>query len=440
MKANFLILSKYVIMNSSTRILCFAFCMFISGSVFSQGNPGDWIYYNTANSGIPSNKILSVDIDESGNIWMGTYAGGLARFDGNTWTVYNTGNSDIPYDNIHDVAAVGEDVWLAAKIPLQAASLLIRFDGESWSIWDDFGYIHTISSWQDGFVWVSSYNIGLIKFDGTNRVDFNDQNSCLYQNAATTHLIDYETGIKWVGLSNIYVTGGEEAGLVKMVGDSACTNYTYSNSGFPTDGSVQQIIKNSADSSSIWIAHNKGLTLFDGENFTFNGPLTPGESGPNAIAMDQYNYLWAATPFSGTARNKLDGTGWERFGGLPDYFVREMIVTPDNRIWATTESKGLAVFGNALTETEDQFREESRMECWPTATRSQINVALKSDDFQEWAFLIFDALGKKVLQENISTGKQIITLDGNLPGGVYFYVALNEEKQLAGKGKLILLR
>lgn len=426
-------------MTPSINFFCFAFCLFIFRSVFSQGNPGDWVYYHTANSGIPDNKVKSVAIDGSGNVWVGTHTGGLARFDGNTWTVYNTGNSDIPYNNIQDIAVVGEDVWLAFLLPSQPLFLLARFDGENWSVWDDFGYINSLSSWQDGSVWVSS-SIGLIRFNGTDRVDLNDLNSCLYQNTVTAHLIDHEADIKWVGLSNFQITGGEEAGLVKMEGDGSCTNFTYSNSGFPTDNVVNQIIKNSADSSSIWIAHNKGLTVFDGENFTFNGPSEPGNSGPEAIVMDQYGHLWAATPFTGTARNKLDGSGWERFFGLPDYFVWDMAVGPDNRIWAVTESKGLAVFGNELTATADRPPEESKLECWPTATNGQINVVLKSDDFQVWAFLVFDSLGKKVLEEDISTGKQVITLDGHIPGGVYFYVALNEEMQLVAKGKLVLLR
>ena len=31
-----------------------------------------------------------------GNIWIGTWYGGLARFDGTNWTVYNTSNSGLP--------------------------------------------------------------------------------------------------------------------------------------------------------------------------------------------------------------------------------------------------------------------------------------------------------------------------------------------------------
>ncbi len=168
-------------MNPSTYFLCLASCLFIFGSVFSQGNPSDWVYYNTANSGIPDNNVTSISVGQDNHKWIATRAGGVARFDGNNWVVYNTNNSGIPSNNIHQVVIQGTDVWMFTHVfspQGDVTSLLIRFDGDQWSIWDNFGYIQSISAGQDGFVWVGS-KIGLLKFDGTSRTDFNDQNSCL---------------------------------------------------------------------------------------------------------------------------------------------------------------------------------------------------------------------------------------------------------------------
>ena len=41
-------------------------------------------------------KVTSIAIDGSGNKWIGTDDGGLAKFDGTTWTVYTTSNSGLP--------------------------------------------------------------------------------------------------------------------------------------------------------------------------------------------------------------------------------------------------------------------------------------------------------------------------------------------------------
>jgi len=54
---------------------------------------GNTTRYDRTNSGLPSNDVRSIAIDENNTKWIGTYGGGLAKFDGNDWTVYNTSNS-----------------------------------------------------------------------------------------------------------------------------------------------------------------------------------------------------------------------------------------------------------------------------------------------------------------------------------------------------------
>jgi ligand-binding sensor domain-containing protein len=54
---------------------------------------GELIIYEKWNSGLPDNAVYAIAIDGQGNKWIGTYGGGLAKFDGVRWTVYNTSNS-----------------------------------------------------------------------------------------------------------------------------------------------------------------------------------------------------------------------------------------------------------------------------------------------------------------------------------------------------------
>ena len=40
----------------------------------------NWTIYDTSNSGLPDDWVMTVAIDGSGNIWSGTWLGGLAAY------------------------------------------------------------------------------------------------------------------------------------------------------------------------------------------------------------------------------------------------------------------------------------------------------------------------------------------------------------------------
>ncbi|MCK4418027.1 MAG: hypothetical protein KAV99_07650, partial [Candidatus Latescibacteria bacterium] len=88
--------------------------------------------YNKETSGLPSNYVWALAIDAQGNIWVGTYGGGLAKFDGTDWTIYNMGNSGLP-DNKVDALAIDAqgDKWIGT-----CGGGLAKFDGESWTVYN----------------------------------------------------------------------------------------------------------------------------------------------------------------------------------------------------------------------------------------------------------------------------------------------------------------
>jgi hypothetical protein len=52
---------------------------------------------------LPDDNIRSIEIDNSGNTWIGTEVG-LAKFDGMNWTAYSRSNSDLPNDDVYSIA------------------------------------------------------------------------------------------------------------------------------------------------------------------------------------------------------------------------------------------------------------------------------------------------------------------------------------------------
>ena len=70
----------------------------------ADGQPGEkCIVYNKLNSGLPINAIGALAFDKGGNLWIGTWGGGLVKYDGTTWTVYDLSNSQLPHNKIWSI-------------------------------------------------------------------------------------------------------------------------------------------------------------------------------------------------------------------------------------------------------------------------------------------------------------------------------------------------
>ena len=61
-------------------------------SIFDGEN---WQTYNSDNSGLIRNYITSITIDKKGRKWFGTYGKGLCMYDGEIWHVFTTANSKL---------------------------------------------------------------------------------------------------------------------------------------------------------------------------------------------------------------------------------------------------------------------------------------------------------------------------------------------------------
>lgn len=62
-----------------------------------------WNTWSSSNSGLPSDNVYCVAIDQAGNKWVGTTKG-MAKFDGKNWTVYNENNSGLPMNEVTAIA------------------------------------------------------------------------------------------------------------------------------------------------------------------------------------------------------------------------------------------------------------------------------------------------------------------------------------------------
>lgn len=76
-----------------------------------------WQSYKMNNSSLPSNSVVDLCLDGRQVLWIGTYGGGLARFDRqNYWKVFESGNSGLPGNNVEFVAIDSlNNKWLGVQ-------------------------------------------------------------------------------------------------------------------------------------------------------------------------------------------------------------------------------------------------------------------------------------------------------------------------------------
>jgi len=92
-------------------------------------NGSDWQFFNTGNSGIASNDVEAVAVEDNGLIWFGT-TNGVSTFDGENWQTYNSDNSGLIHNYITAITIDKKGrKWFGTY-----GGGLFMYDGEIWHI------------------------------------------------------------------------------------------------------------------------------------------------------------------------------------------------------------------------------------------------------------------------------------------------------------------
>lgn len=112
----------------------------------------------------------SLAIGEDGVFWIGTSSvarGGLVAVDGDSVTTYTTENSGLPSNTVYELALDEAGVlWIGA------GHTLTSFDGTTWTVWDETtcpaftDWFTCLAIDADGTKWIGVYGNGLVRFDG----------------------------------------------------------------------------------------------------------------------------------------------------------------------------------------------------------------------------------------------------------------------------------
>jgi ligand-binding sensor domain-containing protein/AraC-like DNA-binding protein len=290
----------------------------------------------TVQSGLPLNTITALIQTQDGYIWVGTRAG-LSRFDGVRFNTFTKQNSPLSNDRI---TSLYEDVNKVLWIGTDGGGMYSCERGlwKNYTTNDGLSNAHVrtiIGDWRNE-LWVGTdYGLNRISRDGI-RV-YTDEDG-LYDNIITDLCLD-NWGTLWIGTLR--------GGLVRF-NEGVIAVYGYE------DGLLNSAVQSLATDrwGNIWIGTLEGLFLLrSGDGIirpVFGTRYTPFTS----LVEDNLGNLWMATTADGLKRMTGDTLmGLTTDEGLPDDFIRCLLIDRDENIWIGTDTGGLVQLRDSLVRS-----------------------------------------------------------------------------------------
>jgi ligand-binding sensor domain-containing protein len=285
----------------------------------------EWTSFTTAD-GLPHNWIYDLFQDSAGRVWVGTWGGGLAKYDRGRWTVYNRrdGLASNAVTCIREDA--GNRIWVATDAGLN------RLEGDRFV---DAGLMGTsilnIHLDQSQRLWAGCWRAawsggGLHRFDGTDWRSFSSADGL--PSREILKVFEDSRGRIWVGTYE----HGQGAGVGCWDG-SSWRRYTRE------DGLIDDCVYSMFEDPDgrMWFGTINGVSILDGTTWyrltTLDGLVN---DRVYAMLIDSSRTMWFGTE-GGVSR--YDGTTWQSFtkqNGLVDDLVRAIMQDRDGDLWFGT--------------------------------------------------------------------------------------------------------
>jgi ligand-binding sensor domain-containing protein len=240
---------------------------------------GKTLNYFTTKDGLPSNRIVSVIEDKTGDLWFGTGLG-LSKYDGKTFTNFTTENGICDNRISNMLIDSRGDFWIGTwngvckfdgnkftnfPIPIPTIKTQLNEDTKNW--------ITKIMEDSKGNIWIGRDGYGATKYDGKEFVHF-VKNDGLYSNKVQ-EITEDKNGNIWFGSR---VSEKDNPDPNNRFGKGGVTKYDgetfvhYPKIKGLNKNDVYEIYNDNSD--NLWIGTlSNGVYKYDGENFqNYNVP------------------------------------------------------------------------------------------------------------------------------------------------------------------------
>jgi two-component system sensor histidine kinase ChiS len=309
---------------------------------------GKFFSHFTEEKGLSNNVVFCILQDKKGNMWFGTNGGGVSCYDGKTFTHFTEADglkSNAVYSMLEDKKG---RIWIGTSAGLNS------YDGKTIAsiTYDQLnnGPVFSIFEDKNQRLWFGTHNNGVICYDarltGATKRNRNEQGSSLTNFTKSQGLS--ENLVLSIGQDkkgNLWF--GTVSGASCFDGKSFI-NYS------TTQGLGGNVIYNLLCDSNgnIWFGTEQGLSSFNGTSFTnYNESQGLSHNVIYSIIEDRSGNLWLGT-----------GNGLDHYGGKSFTFASDveglgnnivLAVQEDNngKIWFGTYGGGISCYDGASFKT-----------------------------------------------------------------------------------------
>ncbi len=362
-----------------------------SDLIFAQE---DWEVYTKSNSGICSDTVISISLDNSNILWFGT-SEGVSKFDGSTWTSYNSKNSPLQGGYfISKILHYNNDYYFGGGQGVE------KFDGTNWSTISGLEN-HSVSSMDfdnSRNLWIGTDNDGLFKYNGVNLTHLTSFNSSLPSNNIKDIKSD-KNGNIWIAMIGDY--GSYPAGIAKFDG----SNWQFFNSknSILSNENIYSITEDK--SGNLWFGADSLLLFkFDGTNwFRYDLSNQITSNWISCLDVDSKGNIWAGlgTNYGAQGIIKFDGnniTRYDQSAGFPNGDdIHALKVDNSDNVWAGTWG-GLIKLDNGPKVNIESLTSSDSLKSlaginlqWNYQFQNNINIEYTTDNGNTWLLIAGNA-------------------------------------------------
>lgn len=351
------------------------------------------------------NFLADLIVDDQNNFWVTSWVPGntpgIASFDGTSWQTYtpSDGASALQYRGVMQ-SSTG-DLYFGLYINNDGSNGFDIFDGTSWTnfrVSDGLvgGDVNDFAEAVNGDIWIAT-NSGLSRFNGSSFTNYTTEDG-LPGNIVRGVITDDE-GLTWIATNE----------GVSMFDGFTFTNFT------EDDGLVENDIYgiHQDNDGFYWFggfAFDTGVSRFDGTTFTTFSEVT---NATRKIMSDNDGNIYFGGENGGvTIYDGENFTFITEEDGLLENHIRGIAIDGDDNIVFST-FEGVSVYSPTLgIITQD----DSRLKTFPNPTENTINIENSSFEIRNYS--IYNILGAQIVNQDVENIIESIDVS-HLKAGIY---------------------